>query len=88
MYVDDILLTGNNKEMIKGVKSQLSSQFEMKDLGAVNFILGIEIRRDNINRKLWLNQSFHVDIILQRFRMQDCKPVNTHIPVGFKLSIE
>eukprot|EP01018_Ginkgo_biloba_P031360 Gb_07932 [translate_table: standard] len=39
LYVDDILLIGNNKEMIKGVKSQLSSQFEMKDLGAINFIL-------------------------------------------------
>ena len=41
LYVDDILLVGNNKEMIKGVKSQLSSQFEMKDLGATKFILSI-----------------------------------------------
>ena len=56
LYVDDILLIGNNKEMIKGVKSQLSSQFEMKDLGAANFILGIEIKRDRMNIKLWLNQ--------------------------------
>eukprot|EP01018_Ginkgo_biloba_P037661 Gb_24335 [translate_table: standard] len=57
LYVDDILLIGNNKEMIKAVKSQLSSQFEMKDLGAANFIL-------------------------------DCKPVNTPIPISFKLSAE
>ena len=41
LYVDYILLIRNNKEMIKDVKSQLSSQFEMKDLGATNFILGI-----------------------------------------------
>eukprot|EP01018_Ginkgo_biloba_P031655 Gb_34893 [translate_table: standard] len=41
LYVDDILLIGNNKEMIKGVKSQLSCQFEMKYLGASNVMLGI-----------------------------------------------
>ena len=88
LYVDDIMLIRNNKEMIKGVKSQLSSQFEMKDLGAANFILGIEIKRDRMNIKLWLNQRKYVDMILQRFRMQDCKHVNTLIPVGFKLSQE
>ena len=60
----------------------------MKDLGATNFILGIEIKRDCMNRKFWLNQRKYVDMILQRFRMQDCKPVNTPIPVGFKLSAE
>ena len=88
LYVDDILLIGNNKEMIKGVKSQLSSQFEMKDLGAANFILGIEIKRDYMNRKYWLNQRKYVDMILQRFRMQDCKPINTPIHISFKLSVE
>eukprot|EP01018_Ginkgo_biloba_P001624 Gb_07720 [translate_table: standard] len=54
--VDNILLIVNNKEIIKGVKSQLSSQFKMKDLGETNFILGIKIERDHMNRKLWLKQ--------------------------------
>jgi hypothetical protein len=46
LYVDDMLLIGNNKEIIKDVKTQLSSKFDMKDLGAANFILGMEIKRD------------------------------------------
>jgi hypothetical protein len=54
-YVDDMLLVGNNMDVIKEVKSQLSSKFDMKDLGAPNFILGMEIKRDRANRKLWLN---------------------------------
>jgi hypothetical protein len=37
------------------VKIHLSSKFDMKDLGAANFILGMEIKRDRENRKLWLN---------------------------------
>ena len=82
------MLIGNNKEIIKGVKSQLSSQIEMKDLGAINFILGIKIKRDHMNKKIWLNQRKYVDMILQRFRMQYCKPINTPIPISFKLSVE
>jgi hypothetical protein len=55
LYVDDILMIGNNKEIIKDVKTQLSYKFDMKDLGAANFILGMEISRDQKNKKLWLN---------------------------------
>jgi hypothetical protein len=73
LYVDDMLLIGNNKEIIKEVKTQLSSKFDMKDLGAANFILGMEIKRDWENMKLWLNQRKYVETILQRFNMQECK---------------
>jgi hypothetical protein len=52
LYVDDMLLVGNNIDVIKEVKSQLSSKFDMKDLGVANLILGMEIKRDSANRKL------------------------------------
>ena len=76
LYVDDMLLIGNDKEIIQDLKTQLFSKFDMKDLGAANYILGMEIKRDRANRKLWLNQRKYVETILQRFNMQDCKPVN------------
>ena len=52
LYVDGMLLVGNNMEVIKEVKLQLSSKFDMKDLGAANLILGMEIKRNRANRKL------------------------------------
>jgi hypothetical protein len=52
LYVDDMLLVGNNMDVIKEVKSQLSSKFDMEDLGAANFIMGMEIKRDCANMKL------------------------------------
>jgi hypothetical protein len=64
LYVDDMLLVGNNMVVIKEVKSQLSSKFDMKDLGVANVILGMEIKRDRANRKLWLNQRKYVETIL------------------------
>ena len=88
LNVDDMLLVGNDKEIIHDLKTQLSSKFNMKDLGAANYILGMEIKRDRAKRKLWLNQRKYVETILQRFNMQDSKPMMVPIPIGVKLSAE
>ena len=63
LYVDDMLLVGNDKEIIQDLKTQFSSKFDMKDLGAANYILGMEIKRDRAKRKLWLNQRKYVETI-------------------------
>jgi hypothetical protein len=52
LYVDDMLLIGNDNNIIEDVKTHLSSKFDMKDFGAANFILGMEIKRDSENRTL------------------------------------
>jgi hypothetical protein len=88
LYVDDMLLVGNNMDVIKEVKSQLSSKFDMKDLGVANFILGMEIKKDCANMKLWLNQRKYIETILQRFNMHGSKPIKVPIPIGVKLSAD
>ena len=45
LYVDDILIFGNNVEVINEVKNFLSNNFEMKDLGEVDVILNIKLLR-------------------------------------------
>ena len=50
LYVDDILLAGNSKEMIDTTKKWLSSNFEMKDMGEASYVLGVKIVRDRIKR--------------------------------------
>jgi hypothetical protein len=47
-----MLLIGNNMDAIKEVKNKLSSKFDMKDLGATNFIPGMEIKRNRATRNL------------------------------------
>ena len=88
LYVDDMLLIGNNKEIIQELKTQFSSKFDIKDIGVSNYILGMEIKQDWVKRKLWLNQRKCVDTILQRFNMEDSKCVKVPILVDVKLSIE
>lgn len=47
VYVDDLLITGNDIEMIDELKRVLHSSFKMKDLGKLKFFFGIEIARSN-----------------------------------------
>ena len=56
LYVDDILLIGNDVGVMSSVKFWLSSQFDMKDLGEANFIIGIKLWRDRKNKMLGLSQ--------------------------------
>ena len=46
LYVDDILLIGNDIELLNSVKGYLNKCFSMKDLGEAAYILGIKIYRD------------------------------------------
>ena len=57
LYVDDILLIGNDVGIMSLVKVWLSSQVDIKDLGKSNFILGIKLWRDCKNRMLGLSQA-------------------------------
>jgi Reverse transcriptase (RNA-dependent DNA polymerase) len=43
VYVNDIIITGNNKKEIKNVKDYLKNEFDIKDLGKLKYFLGIEI---------------------------------------------
>ena len=46
LYVDEILLIGNSVKVLLGVKGYLKKQFDIKDLGEANYILGIKLLQD------------------------------------------
>ncbi|KAE8715770.1 hypothetical protein F3Y22_tig00110160pilonHSYRG00432 [Hibiscus syriacus] len=88
LYVDDMLITAKNMDDVIGLKTLLSQEFDMKDLGAAKKILGMEICRDRDSRKLWLSQRGYVKKMLERFAMSSAKPVSTPLANHFKLSSE
>nr|KYP36170.1 Retrovirus-related Pol polyprotein from transposon TNT 1-94 [Cajanus cajan] len=45
VYVDDMVLTGDDVEEMKLLEKRLAAEFEMKDLGQLKYFLGIEIAR-------------------------------------------
>ena len=79
LYVDDILIAGNNKEMIETTKRWLSSNFEMKDMGEVNYILSVKIIRDCTKRLLSLIQETYIKKILECYHIQYIKSIDTYV---------
>ena len=77
LYVYDLLIAGNSKSDICALKRGLPDKFEMKDLGPAKVMLGIEIRCDRTERKLFVSQSQYTKEVLKRFCMSDSKHVLT-----------
>lgn len=88
LYVDDILLASNDKDLLKDTKKFLSNKFEMKDLGEASFVLGIQIHRDRSRGMLGLSQKSYIEKVLQRFSMENCKPHDTPVSKGDKFSLK
>jgi len=88
LYVDDILIAGNNKEMIDTTKKWLSSNFEMKDMGKASYVLGVKIIRDRAKRLLGLTQETYIKKMLERYHMEDSKPMNTPVDKSLSLSCD
>ena len=70
LYVDDMLIVGQNVGEIKRLKKELSKSFSMKDLGPAKQILGMKISRDRKNGKIWLSQKRYIEKVLKRFKMR------------------
>jgi hypothetical protein len=75
--VDDILIFGNNVDVIKEVKDFLSNNFEMKDLGEADVILNIKLLREEEKGEVTLVQSHYVEKVLSHFGYSDCTPAPT-----------
>ena len=71
-------------KLIKATKRMLTSEFDMKDLGVVDVILGMKISRkfDGIV----LSQSHYIKKVLEKFKKYDDSPMRTTIDVNLHLT--
>ncbi|KAL0544621.1 hypothetical protein IC582_019738 [Cucumis melo] len=64
LYVDDILLIGNDVGYLTDIKKWLATQFQMKDLGDAQYVFGIQVVRNRKNRTLVISQASYINKIL------------------------
>ncbi|CAA0806487.1 cysteine-rich RLK (RECEPTOR-like protein kinase) 8 [Striga hermonthica] len=86
LYVDDLIYTGNNEEMIKELKEDMMKTFEMTDLGKMSYFLGIEVTQEE--NGIFILQRKYTDNLLKRFKMDGCKPVATPMVANEKFTKE
>jgi hypothetical protein len=85
VFVDDLTVLAENAEAMKLFKALISDLFETKDLGELHYLLGIKIEQES-DGSVYLSQKKYAEAILERFGMQDCKPVATPFDVSHHLS--
>jgi len=73
--------------MIDTTKRWLSSNFEMKDMGEVSYVFSVKIIRDCTKRFLGLTQDTYIKKMLERYHMQDSKPMDTLVDKSLSLSM-
>ncbi|GKA32286.1 putative RNA-directed DNA polymerase [Tanacetum coccineum] len=76
IYVDDVIMVGNDVKKIQHTKEELDKRFSIKDLGALKYFLGIEVSR--IPEGLVLSQRKYILDILEDCGFQGCRPSPFH----------
>jgi hypothetical protein len=75
VYVDDLLITGNNIDLIIRLKKQLVDSFDMTYLGTLHYFLGLQVLP--LCDGFFISQYKYVIDLLTCFKMVDCKPCAT-----------
>jgi Reverse transcriptase (RNA-dependent DNA polymerase) len=83
IYVDDMIITENDKEEMKRLEDRLCREFEMKNLGGLKYFLGIEVTRNK--EGIFLSQRKYILDLLTEIGMLECKPVDTPMVPNIKL---
>jgi hypothetical protein len=78
-----MLILGSTHDIIMNTKKMLTRNFDMKDMGVADVILGIKISR--ISDGLALTQSHYIESVLKRFNVFNESPIKTPIDLTMHL---
>ena len=85
LYINDLLLIGNDLSMINRIKKKLGEAYHMKDLGATQSYLGIWITRNRAHRCIWIDQEAYIDSAITQFHLINANDTKTPLPAGVHL---
>ncbi|KAA0048527.1 transportin-3 isoform X1 [Cucumis melo var. makuwa] len=83
VYVDDIVLTGDDQTEISQLKQRMGDEFEIKDLGNLKYFLGMEVARSKYG--IFVSQRKYTLDLLTETGMLGCRPADTPIEFNCKL---
>ena len=82
VYVDDIVITGNDSLLIAQLQQHLQESFHMKNLGNLTYFLGLEVHRDSSG--IFLHQHKYTQDLIQLAGLQESSSIDTPLEVNVK----
>ncbi|KAH9134879.1 hypothetical protein AeRB84_019465 [Aphanomyces euteiches] len=77
IYVDDLVVVAENDNVMAEVKTATKNRFASKDMGPINYILGIRVERDREKRIMHISQPLNAKNMLMRFDLDQARPATT-----------
>jgi hypothetical protein len=87
VYVDDFTILASLPEAMSATKSTLSAAFQLKDLGKVKQILGLEVERDREKGTTRSMQRKYVKSLLKELGLENCQPIYSPMEAGLQLPV-
>lgn len=84
LYVDDLIFTGNYHDMIHEFQNSMNKEFDVTNLGLMNYFLGIKVEQQDTC--IFILQKIYTNKILDKFKIDKSKQVSTLVVCGLKLS--
>ena len=85
VYVDDLIVGGDNEKNIDYTKKTISAKFEVTDMGLLHYFLGVKVVQKSDTGDIWIGQPNFTRDLLKKFQMAECKQVETPSDPSMKL---
>ena len=83
-YVDDIIFGSNLQILSVNFAFEMKKEFEMSKLGELTYFMGLQVYQSN--KGIFISQTKYIKDMLNKFKMEDSKPINTPMIIGCELS--
>ncbi|UYV68405.1 hypothetical protein LAZ67_5004222 [Cordylochernes scorpioides] len=85
IYVDDLIIAAERKDTLISFKESMKKIFKIKDLGKINYCLGIRIQTEK-DGSISIDQEKYIEELLAKYRMKEAKPISTPMDSNSKLT--
>jgi hypothetical protein len=85
-YVDGIIFDSTNDALSHEFATMMSREFEMSMIGELNFFLGLQIKQ--LKEGTFISQDKYIKDRLKKFKMDDCKTIETHMATNAHLNLD
>ena len=85
---DDMAVTTSQKEDATRFKAEIRKHWAITDNGPIKWFLNFEIRRDRNAKTISINQQAYIDLMVEKFGLNNAKPILTPMDPGVQLSTQ
>ena len=86
VYVDDLIIAGSSERLVVSVKSAFKNRYKMKDMGMLEYVLGVRVEQHPEKNIIQLSQKTYILDMLVKYKVENCKAVDTPMSSNIRLT--